>query len=156
MNATIWRPCQRQLTRQAPEVRGRLAAVLIVALAAVLGAMGCRRADGLTQVSGTVVWKNERVMNGTIMIEPDSSQGNGGPQSLSTITDGKFCTRWTHGSVSGPVMIEIHAYGELADHEFPPPLFPPYIFKTNVPQGTFTLDIIVPDNVAASPPRRSW
>lgn len=128
--------------------------VLILGFAAIVAPAGCRRADGLTQVSGTVVWRNEPVKNGLITIEPDSSLGNRGPQSVSAITDGTFRTRRTHGSASGPVVIEITAYGELAGGEFPPPLFPPYVFKTDVPKGTCTLDIVIPDEAAGNPSRR--
>lgn len=107
----------------------------------------------MTQVSGTVTWNNAPLQNGLITIEPDSSQGNRGPQSVSGIMDGRFHTRATHGSVSGPVVIEVVGYGELGEQEVPPPLFPPYVFKTEIPDGAFTLDIVVPDLVDA-PQRR--
>jgi hypothetical protein len=125
---------------------------MILATAVVLGAAGCRRADGLTQVSGTVTWQNAPVQNGLITIEPDGSQGNRGPQSMSAITDGTFQTRPTHGSVSGPVVIEVIGYGELGEREFPLQLFPPYVFKTEIPKGQATLDLVVPEDVAK--PRR--
>jgi hypothetical protein len=125
---------------------------MILATAVVLGAAGCRQADGLTQVSGSVTWKNAPVQNGLITIEPDSSQGNRGPQSVSAIADGTFRTRATHGSVSGPVVIEVVGYGPLGKGEFPPPLFPTYTFKTEIPKGKAMLDIVVPED--AGKPKR--
>lgn len=125
------------------------AVVMLVSLAALTGAAGCGRADGRTQVSGTVTWKNAPVQNGLITIEPDGSQGNVGPQSISAITDGRFQTRPTHGSVSGPVVIEVIGYGTLGEREFPPPLFTPHVFKTEIPKGKATLDILVPDTPSA-------
>lgn len=127
------------------------AAAVVVAMAVLTGCPGCGRGDGRTQVSGTVTWKNEPVKRGMIMIEPDGTQGNRGPQSVSEIADGTFRTRATHGSVSGPVVIEVVGYGELGKGEFPPPLFPPYAFKTEIPKGKATLQIVVPDE----PPARS-
>ena len=134
-----------------PHCHSRRAAGAVVAVALLLGGAGCWRGDGLTQVTGTVTWKNEPVKHGLIMIEPDSAQGNRGPQSVSAITDGAFRTRSTHGSVSGPVVIEVNGYGPLGKGEVPPPLFPPYTFKTEIPKGKATLDIVVPD----TPPAQS-
>ena len=142
----------KQTPPAAPSLDRGYAAVMIIIMAALTGAGGCGRADGRTQVSGSVTWKNAPVQNGLITIEPDSSQGNRGPQSVSAIENGTFRTRATHGSVSGPVVIEVIGYGELGEREFPLQLFPPYVFKTEIPKGRATLDIVVPEDVAK--PRR--
>jgi len=132
--------------------RGHATVMITVIMAALTGAAGCGRTDERTQVSGSVAWKNTPVQNGLITIEPDGSQGNRGPQSVSAIENGTFRTRATHGSVSGPVVIEVIGYGELGEREFPLQLFPPYVFKTEIPKGRATLDIVVPEDVAK--PRR--
>jgi hypothetical protein len=128
--------------------RGHATVMITVIMAALTGAAGCGRTDGRTQVSGSVTWKNTPVQNGLITIEPDSSQGNRGPQSVSAIENGTFRTRATHGSVSGPVVIEVVGYGPLGKGEFPPPLFPTYTFKTEISKGKAVLDIVVPEDVA--------
>ena len=142
----------KQTPPAAPSLDRGYAAVMIIMLAALTGAAGCGRADGRTQVSGSVTWKNAPVQNGLITIEPDSSQGNRGPQSVSAIENGTFRTRATHGSVSGPVVIEVVGYGPLGKGEFPPPLFPRFTFKTEISKGKAVLDIVVPED--AGKPKR--
>ncbi len=142
----------KQTPPSAPSLDRGHVAVMIIIMAALTGAAGCGRADGRTQVSGSVTWKNAPVQNGLITIEPDSSQGNRGPQSVSAIENGTFRTRATHGSVSGPVVIEVVGYGSLGKGEFPPPLFPTYTFKTEIPKGMAVLDIVVPED--AGKPKR--
>jgi hypothetical protein len=142
----------KQTPPAAPSLDRGYAAVMIIIMAALTGAAGCGRADGRTQVSGSVTWKNAPVQNGLITIEPDSSQGNRGPQSVSAIENGTFRTRATHGSVSGPVVIEVVGYGPLGKGELPPPLFPTYTFKTEIPKGKAMLDIVVPED--AGKPKR--
>ena len=142
----------KQTPPAAPSLDRGHAAVMILIMAALTGAAGCGRTDGRTQVSGSVTWKNAPVQNGLITIEPDSSQGNRGPQSVSAIENGTFRTRATHGSVSGPVVIEVVGYGPLGKGEFPPPLFPTYTFKTEISKGKAVLDIVVPED--AGKPKR--
>ena len=142
----------KQTPHAAPSLNRGYAAVMIIMMAALTGAAGCGRVDGRTQVSGSVTWKNAPVQNGLITIEPDSSQGNRGPQSVSAIENGTFRTRATHGSVSGPVIIEVVGYGPLGKGEFPPPLFPTYTFKTEISKGKAVLDIVVPED--AGKPKR--
>jgi hypothetical protein len=142
----------KQTPPVAPSLDRGHAAVMIIIMAALTGAGGCGRTDGRTQVSGSVTWKNAPVQNGLITIEPDSSQGNRGPQSVSAIENGTFRTRATHGSVSGPVVVEVVGYGPLGKGEFPPPLFPTYTFKTEISKGKAVLDIVVPED--AGKPKR--
>jgi hypothetical protein len=142
----------KQTPPAAPSLDRGHAAAMIIIMAALTGAAGCGRADGRMQVSGSVTWKNAPVQNGLITIEPDSSQGNRGPQSVSAIENGTFRTRATHGSVSGPVVIEVVGYGPLGKGDFPPPLFPTYTFKTEISKGKAVLDIVVPED--AGKPKR--
>lgn len=126
-----------------------VAAGLALALAIV---SGCQKSNGLTPVTGRVTWKGNAVPMGNVSIEPDASQGNKGPQCRSSIIKGVFTSRPEFGAVSGPVIVEVEGSEQRPDKEFPVPLFPRYNFKTEIPKGKATLDIVVPEN--AGKPKR--
>ena len=126
-----------------------VAAGLAFALAIV---SGCQKSNGLTPVSGRVTFKGNPVPMGDVYIEPDASQGNKGPQCRSSIIKGVFTSRPEFGSVSGPVIVDVEGSEQHPDKEFPVPLFPRYTFKTEIPKGKATLDIVVPEN--AGKPKR--
>ena len=126
-----------------------VAAGLAFALAIV---SGCQKSNGLTPVSGRVTFKGNPVPMGNVYIEPDASQGNKGPQCRSSIIKGVFTSRPEFGSVSGPVIVDVEGSEQHPDKEFPVPLFPRYTFKTEIPKGKATLDIVVPEN--AGKPKR--
>jgi hypothetical protein len=132
---------------------GGLVALAITACVAMAIA-GCRKPDGLTAVSGRVTWRGEPVPRGDVYIEPDASQGNKGPQCRSSIIDGAFVSRPQFGAIQGPVVVTVVGTHTPPDSEFSVPLFPRHEFKTEIPKGTFTLDIVVPDDIAATPQRR--
>lgn len=125
----------------------RRSGVLGTALAAcfAISITGCRRPDGLTVVSGRVTWKDKPVLRGNVYIEPDASQGNKGPQSRSSIIDGAFVSRPQFGAIQGPVIVIVEGFHMPPDSEFVVPLFPRHEFKTEIPKGRATLDIVVPD-----------
>jgi hypothetical protein len=54
--------------------------------------------------------------------------------------------------VSGPVIVDVEGAEQRSDKEFPTPLFPRYTFKTEIPKGKATLDIVVPED--AGKPKR--
>jgi hypothetical protein len=126
-----------------------VAAGLAFALAIIAG---CQKSNGLTPVSGRVTWKGNPVPMGNVYIEPDASQGNKGPQCRSSIIKGVFTSRPEFGAVSGPVIVDVEGLEQPPDKEFPVPLFPRYTFKTEIPKGKATLDIVVPED--AGKPKR--
>jgi hypothetical protein len=128
---------------------GIVAAGLAFALAIV---SGCQKSNGLTPVTGRVTWKGNPVPMGNVYIEPDASQGNKGPQCRSSIIKGVFVSRPDFGSVSGPVTVDVEGSEQRPESEFPVQLFPRYTFKTEIPKGKATLDIVVPEN--AGKPKR--
>ena len=130
-----------------------IAAILMV-VALLAGSSGCKRSNGLTPVTGKVTFKGNPVPMGNVYIEPDASQGNKGPQCRSSIIKGVFASRPEFGSVSGPVIIDVEGFEQRAESDFPTPLFPRYTFKTEIPKGKATLDIVVPEDAGKPKPRR--
>ena len=128
---------------------GIVAAGLVLTLA-IVG--GCQKSNGLTPVTGRVTWKGNPVPMGNVYVEPDASQGNKGPQCRSSIIKGVFTSRPEFGAVSGAVIVDVEGFEQPPDKEFPVPLFPRYTFKTEIPKGKATLDIVVPEN--AGKPKR--
>lgn len=129
----------------------RAATLLASALwaAGIILLTGCGRSDGLTSVSGRVTFRGAPVPRGDVFIEPDASQGNLGPQCRSSIVDGEFESRPRYGSVQGPVLVVVEGLHTPPGSDFPMPLFPRHEFKTEIPKGKATLDIVVPDTPAA-------
>jgi hypothetical protein len=128
----------------------RTASLLAVCIAAagLVGLAGCGRSDGLTSVSGRVMFRGQPVPRGDVFIEPDASQGNVGPQCRSSIVDGVFRSRASYGAVQGPVTVIVEGMHTPPNGEFPVPLFPRHEFKTEIPKGNAALDIVVPEDVA--------
>ena len=126
--------------------------VIVAAGLALAIVSGCQKSNGLTPVTGKVTFKGNPVPMGNVSIEPDASQGNKGPQCRSSIIKGVFTSRPEFGSVSGPVIVDVEGSEQHPDKEFPVPLFPRYTFKTEIPKGKATLDIVVPEN--AGKPKR--
>ncbi len=130
----------------------RVPVFIVVAVLALATSVGCQKSNGLTPVSGRVTWKGNPVPMGDVYIEPDASQGNTGPQCRSSIIKGVFTSRPEFGSVTGPVIVDVEGLENRPDREFPVPLFPRYTFKTEIPKGKATLDIVVPED--AGKPKR--
>ena len=129
------------------------AAVLASVAYLVLATAGCGTDKGLTELSGTVMFRNSPVPAGVITIEPDASRDNRGPQCSSGIVEGRFRSRPNYGSVSGPVVIRVEGYTGKPEGEsiVGRPLFPPYVFEADIPKGRrHQLDIVVPDEKPAS------
>ena len=125
---------------------------IVVAVLALATSVGCQKSNGLTPVTGRVTFKGSPVPMGNVYIEPDASQGNKGPQCRSSIINGVFTSRPEFGSVTGPVIVDVEGLENRPDREFPVPLFPRYTFKTEIPAGKATLDIVVPED--AGKPKR--
>ena len=131
-------------TRQA---NSRVPSCIVFSFALTLAIVGgCQKSNGLTPVTGKVTFKGSPVPMGNVYIEPDASQGNKGPQCRSSIIKGVFTSRPEFGAVSGPVIVDVEGAEQRSDKEFPTPLFPRYTFKTEIPKGKATLDIVVPED----------
>ena len=126
--------------------------VIVAAGLALAIVSGCQKSNGLTPVSGRVTFKGNPVPMGDVSIEPDASQGNKGPQCRSSIIKGVFTSRPEFGAVTGPVIVDVEGAEQRPESEYPVPLFPRYTFKTEIPKGRATLDIVVPEN--AGKPKR--
>jgi hypothetical protein len=50
------------------------------------------------------------------------------------------------------VTVDVEGSEQRPESEYPVPLFPRYTFKTEIPKGRATLDIVVPEN--AGKPKR--
>ena len=133
----------------------RLPVVVMTAAVLVLAAgVGCGKSNGLTAVTGKVTFKGSAVPMGNVYIEPDASQGNKGPQCRSSIINGVFVSRPEFGAVTGPVIVDVEGAEQRPESEFATPLFPRYTFKTEIPKGKATLDIVVPEDAGRPKPRR--
>lgn len=91
-------------------------------------ALGCGGADGPPRFrfSGTVSLDGQPVPFGEVIISPDASRKNSGPQGKATIKDGRFDTAGAGGMGigGGPVMIRVNGMSApggktLCEYEFP-------------------------------------
>jgi hypothetical protein len=98
----------------APEMMRKIlvAAFLMLPLVSV----SCSgKPSGRVDVWGTVNFKNQPVPAGLIIINPDLSKGNDGPQGMAEIRDGKFDTRrLDKGAPSGHVIFMIDGFDGVA------------------------------------------
>jgi len=118
--------------------------VLLLALASCSG-----KSSGRVDVWGAVKFKNRPVPAGLIVINPDLSKGNDGPQGLAEIRDGRFDTRQLDkGAPSGPVIFMIDGFdgipqGESANGK---PLFLGYKVQFELPKEPSERNIDVPES----------
>lgn len=124
------------------------AGMLATALAAILLTAGCGT-DGPPRyhLSGSVTHGGEPIPSGSVMLTPDSSQGNSGPAVSVEIQDGKYDTRREGlGHVGGPHRVTVTALdGQISD-EFSAgmPMFPDYEFQFDLPTEDSVQDLDVP------------
>lgn len=99
-------------------------------------------------VSGTVTFQGEPVPAGTIVITPDGSKGNSGPQGVADIHQGKYDTSdGGLGVVGGHHRVQVIATNaDLSEEEaeMSGPLAK-YEFDFDFPQENVQHDIIIPD-----------
>lgn len=73
--------------------------------------LGCGQSDPERfHLSGTVTHQGQPVAFGSIVFQPDQSQGNSGSYATASIKDGKFDTRSGKGIVGGPHLVMIEAF----------------------------------------------
>lgn len=111
-----------------------------------LACAGCRdQPAGLYNVRGTVEFRGQRVTAGEVVIEPDPSRGNRGPQARCPIHDGRFSTRPRFGVPAAAVIVTVTGYDRPPTFDtFFGKLFEPHVFTTELPARDSTLDIVVP------------
>jgi len=122
--------------------------------ALLLVASSCsNKSSGRVDVWGTVKFKNLPVPAGLIVMNPDFSKGNDGPQGLAEIRDGRFDTRQLDkGAPSGPVIFMIDGFDGVAQGESPSgkPLFIGYKVQLDLPQQGSEQNIDVPASAGAT------
>src|SRR5262245_38137581 len=107
---------------------------------------------GRVDVWGAAKFKNQPVRAGLIVINPDLSKGNDGPQGLAEIRDGRFDTRkLDKGAPKGPVVFLIDGFDGVPHGESPSgkPLFLGYKVSMEL-AGASEKNIDVPDSAAAT------
>ena len=111
------------------------------------------KSSGRVDVWGTVKFKNQPVPAGLIVMNPDLSKGNDGPQGMAEIHEGKFDTRrLDKGAPSGHVVFMIDGFDGLAQAESPSgkPLFIGYKVQLDLPQQGSEQNIDVPESAGAT------
>ena len=93
---------------------------------------------------------------GEVIFEPNPEFDNLGPQARAPITDGQYRTVSGKGSVPGPVVVRVEAYDGNFHPESPRgiALFPPYVFKLELPDTDSRQDIDIPASHTVEAPAR--
>ena len=127
-------------------------ALLLPALVLLLASCS-DKPSGRVDVWGTVKFKNQPVPAGLIVMNPDLSKGNDGPQGMAEIRQGRFDTRQLDkGAPSGPVIFMIDGFdgvpqGDLTSGK---PLFIGHKVQFDLPKKGSEQNIDVPDSAAAT------
>lgn len=129
--------------------RSFLILVLLVATA------GCQPAGPQRyHLSGQVSFAGSPVPAGTIVFEPDASQGNDGPQGVAIIVNGLFDTaRGGKGTVGGPHRVTILGCDGVNVNEVSPqgkPLFEPFVTTADLPKNRGEINFEVPAKSGAA------
>lgn len=114
------------------------------------GCAGSSDAPPRFSLSGQVTFDGKPVPAGTILFSPDSSQGNQGPGTSTTIEQGAYRTRPQKGVIGGPMLVEITGYdgipievdGEKMENG--KMLFKPYRTEIDLPHESFQHDFDIP------------
>lgn len=123
--------------------------------AATLGItlFGCERGPALFHMSGRVTYEGKPVPEGTIVFEPDASQGNRGAAGMARILAGAYDTRRPpgRGTIAGPHIVRITGVdrveggrlgGEVAVGR---PLFANWSTTEDLPAADGTRDFAIGD-----------
>ena len=127
-------------------------ATRIVAAMLILGALilpcGCSKSDGVEKfhIQGTVTHQGNAVPVGSIVFQPDPSQGNSGPYGVAQIKDGKFSTKLKgEATIGGPHLVIIEAFdGKDVNPDYAPyggSIGSTYQERFDLPKQDSTLDI---------------
>src|SRR5262245_61617965 len=99
---------------------------------------GCGPPPTRFDLCGTVTYKGKPVPAGLVVINPDLSQGNDGPQGMAEIKDGKYDTSLlAKGAPSGAVILMIDGFegGGSADAPQGKALFIGYKLSLALPRA---------------------
>jgi hypothetical protein len=123
-------------------------------LVLLLSLTGCSRDDsGRVDMWGTVTFQGQPVPTGLIVINPDLSKGNDGPQGMAEIKNGRYDTRSLEkGAPSGPVVLVIDGFDGMSqgDATSGKPLFIGYKAQFELPKAPSERNIEVPDSAAVN------
>jgi len=111
------------------------------------------KSSGRVDVWVTVKFKNQPVPAGLVVMNPDLSKGNDGPQGMAEIRGGRFDTRHLDkGAPSGPVIFMIDGFDGVAQSESPSgkPLFIGYKVQLDLPKQASEQNIDVPESAGAT------
>jgi hypothetical protein len=107
------------------------------------------KSTGRVDVWGAVTFKGQPVPAGVIVMNPDLSKGNDGPQGMAEIRDGRFDTRsLDKGAPSGAVIFMIDGFDGVpqGDATSGKPLFIGYKVQLDLPQAPSEQNIEVPES----------
>lgn len=131
-------------------LRDTCAATAIVVV--TMSAWGCGDSGDLARypVAGQVTFQGAPVPSGTILFEPDASQGNQGPAAMSSIQNGYYEVPRKKGVVGGPHLVRVIGYGPSQEDatdgndDGDDQLFPEFVQAIVLERQSITLDIDVP------------
>ncbi len=98
-------------------------------------------------ISGKVTHGGQPVPGGSVMLIPDTTQGNTGPATSVAIKNGQYDSSLEGiGHVGGPHVVKITGLDGNTSPEFPMglPQFPEYELKADLPKETSVKDFDVP------------
>lgn len=130
----------------------RYAALLLPSILLALGSCS-EKSSGRVDVWGTVTFQNKLVPAGLIVMNPDLSKGNDGPQGMAEIRNGQFDTRQLDkGAPSGRVIFMIDGFDGVAQGESTSgkPLFLGYKVELDLPKQASEQNIVIPDSAGAT------
>jgi hypothetical protein len=127
-------------------------ALLLPALLLIASSCSSKSSDRV-DVWGTVTFKSKPVPAGLIVMNPDFSKGNDGPQGMAEIREGRFDTRpLDKGAPSGPVVFMIDGFDGVAQGESSSgrPLFVSYKMQLDLSKQASEQHIVVPESAGAT------
>ncbi|MHC2066532.1 hypothetical protein ACYFX5_03585 [Bremerella sp. T1] len=124
-----------------------------MSLLVIVGATGgCSQSDGVEKyhIEGVVTFQGNAVPVGSIVFQPDPSQGNSGPYGVAQIKDGKFSTKLEgEAIVGGPHLVIIEAFdGKNVNPDYAPygaSIGSTYQERFDLPKQDSTLEIELTD-----------
>jgi len=120
---------------------------------ALLLASCSKNPTGRVDIWGAVTYKGQPVPAGVIIINPDLSKGNDGPQGMAEIKDGRYDTRsLDKGAPSGAAILMIDGFDGVpqGDQTLGKALFVGYKLSLDIPNEPTEKNIEVPETAGKS------
>lgn len=91
-------------------------------------------------LSGTVTFDGKSIPAGSIVFQPDTANGNSGPQGVAEIRNGKYSTADGRGMIGGPHIVRITGFDAIAasENDVVNALFGEYEVKVDLPAKSGT------------------